>query len=939
MWIFSVKRPPGSLLAFKARYVARGFNQRQGVDFFQTFSPTLKMTTPRVLPHVSAQRAYELHSLDFSTAFLQGSLHEEIWLSRLPGFSGSFPESTQWSLRWPVYGLREAPREWHNTLTTTLAALGFAPLTSDPLLFLRTDSSLPLFYILVYIDDLIFATADTEALVLVKAELQKRHTSTYLGDLRSYLGLHITRDRAARTITLIQSHMVQQVLQRFCLPFPSPQPSPLPTGHSPLAPPLNESVELGGLYLVLVGCLMYLMTCTRPDLAYPLSILACFVAPGKYKEQTTAKRVLRYMASTPGMGLVLGGRGRVVFTGHSDASWADNQETRHSSQGYTFSIGSGFVSWGSTRSSYVLSSSCEAGVYGGHGCTGVTLADLLVDRLGRAALFSSSLPACSPALQPARCAALPLGPRAAVPCSPRLPLQPALAPAARARPCSPRSPLQPHSPLLPTLAPAARARPCSRARPYSLHSPLQPVLALAARTRLCSPRSPLQPCLPLQPRSPLQPTLAPAAALASAAPALAPAAHACPCSRACPCSPRSPLPLRSPLQPALTPTACARPCSHARPCSRARPCNPRSPLQPHSPLQPARLCCPAPCVRPAARADLPPVLTYRPSACAARALLLAPASRGGQQQPAHLDTLSPQRIREWIVQRGRPEAAALGASESAAAQGASESTAALGASSSTATGPASAEALHTFTVDSGVSRCFFRDCTTVTPLAAPMPVSLADPSGGPVVARASTVLPCPAVPSGALSSLHLPSFSTNLVSNVVLKDALVDIFTPRGQCVSICQVAALSQVFASGQLAASYSCRILSHQTLLWHHRLDHPSLPCLRNMHSCLLISGLPRSLPPLLCSLAPPYLPCVEGRQRATPHSSSFPPTTAPLQTLHMDVWGLAPVHGTDQERYFLLVVDDYTRYTTVFPLRSKGSVRGFLIPWIVATRHQLQ
>ncbi|CAI7880743.1 unnamed protein product [Closterium sp. NIES-53] len=291
------------------------------------------------------------------------------------------------------------------------------------------------------------------------------------------------------------------------------------------------------------------------------------------------------------------------------------------------------------------------------------------------------------------------------------------------------------------------------------------------------------------------------------------------------------------------------------------------------------------------------------------------ASRGGQQQPAHLDTLSPQRI----------QAAALGASESAAAQGASESTAALGASSSTATGPASAEALHTFTVDSGVSRCFFRDCTTVTPLAAPMPVSLADPSGGPVVARASTVLPCPAVPSGALSSLHLPSFSTNLVSNVVLKDALVDIFTPRGQCVSICQVAALSQVFASGQLAASYSCRILSHQTLLWHHRLDHPSLPCLRNMHSCLLISGLPRSLPPLLCSLAPPYLPCVEGRQRATPHSSSFPPTTAPLQTLHMDVWGLAPVHGTDQERYFLLVVDDYTRYTTVFPLRSKGSVRA--------------
>ncbi|CAI7770125.1 unnamed protein product [Closterium sp. NIES-53] len=110
MWIFRVKRPPGSPPVFKARYVARGFSQRQGVDYFQTFSPTPKMTTLRVLLHVAAQRDYELHSLDFSTAFLQGSLHEEIWLRRPPGFTGSFPPGTQWSLRRPVYGLRQAPR-------------------------------------------------------------------------------------------------------------------------------------------------------------------------------------------------------------------------------------------------------------------------------------------------------------------------------------------------------------------------------------------------------------------------------------------------------------------------------------------------------------------------------------------------------------------------------------------------------------------------------------------------------------------------------------------------------------------------------------------------------------------------------------------------------------------------------------------------------------
>ncbi|CAI7863673.1 unnamed protein product [Closterium sp. NIES-54] len=367
MWIFRVKRPSGSPPVFKARYVARGFSQRQGVDFFHTFSPTPTMTTLRVLLHVAAQRDYELHSLDFSTAFLQGSLHEEIWLRRPPGFTGSFPAGTQWSLRRPVYGLRQAPREWHDTLRTTLATLGFAPSTADPSLFLRTDATLPPFYVIVYVDDLVFATADTEALAHVKSELQKRHTCTDLGELTSYLGLLITRDRAQHTITLTQSHMVQQVLQRFGFTYSSPQSSPLPTGHSLSTPPLDESVEPSGPYPELVGCLMYLMTCTRPDLAYPLSLLARYVAPGRHRKVhwDVAKRVLRYLCSTSGMGLVLGGQARVVLTGHADASWFDDLATQRTSQGYTFSLGSGSVSWRSTRSSSVLSSSCEAEIYAG----------------------------------------------------------------------------------------------------------------------------------------------------------------------------------------------------------------------------------------------------------------------------------------------------------------------------------------------------------------------------------------------------------------------------------------------------------------------------------------------------------------------------------------------------------------------------------------------
>ncbi|CAI7908510.1 unnamed protein product, partial [Closterium sp. NIES-53] len=315
----------------------------RGVDYFQTFSPTLKMTTVRVLLHVAAQRDYELHSLDFSTAFLQGNQHEEIWLRRPPGFSESFPAGSQWSLWRPVYGLRQAPREWHDTLGTTLAALGFAPATADPSLFLRTDTSLPPFYVLVYVDDIVFATADAEALNLIKSRLQKRHTCTDLGELCSYLGLQITRDRARRTITLTQSHMVHQVLQCFGFQFSSPQPTPLSTSHSLSTPLSDESVEPSGPYPELVGCLMYLMTCTRPHLAYPLSLLACCVAPG--------------------MGLVLGGWGPVVLTSHTDTSWVDDSATQWSSEGYTFSLGSVSVSWRSTHSSSVLSSSCEAEIY------------------------------------------------------------------------------------------------------------------------------------------------------------------------------------------------------------------------------------------------------------------------------------------------------------------------------------------------------------------------------------------------------------------------------------------------------------------------------------------------------------------------------------------------------------------------------------------------
>ncbi|CAI7838503.1 unnamed protein product [Closterium sp. NIES-54] len=386
------------------------------------------------------------------------------------------------------------------------------------------------------------------------------------------------------------------------------------------------------------------------------------------------------------------------------------------------------------------------------------------------------------------------------------------------------------------------------------------------------------------------------------------------------------------------------------------------------------------------------------------------------------------------------EAAALGASASAAP----------GAGESALSGTAPTTALHTFTLDSGDSRSFFRDSTTLTPLSRPVAVSLADPYGGPVLARSSTdawvdqftpggqhVTHCtcsrmgrhlatfthwpgsslytlttaspPVTASGQVaasgqvlaaasrsSPVSAPCSCRPLSPETLLwhhclghpslprlrgmasrtLDAWVDQFTPGGQRVTHCTcsrmgrhlatfthwpgsslytlttasppVTASGQVAASGQVLAAASrsspvsapcsCRPLSPETLLWHHCLGHPSLPRLRGMASRTLVSGLPRSLPPLPPGRDPTCVPCVEGRQCAAPHSSEFPPTEAPLQTLHMEVWGPARVSGHGHERYFLLVVDDYSRYTTVFPLRSKGEVTEVLIDWIRGTRRQL-
>ncbi|CAI7804565.1 unnamed protein product [Closterium sp. NIES-53] len=349
-----------------------------------------------------------------------------------------------------------------------------------------------------------------------------------------------------------------------------------------------------------------------------------------------------------------------------------------------------------------------------------------------------------------------------------------------------------------------------------------------------------------------------------------------------------------------------------------------------------------------------------------------------QQQPSVQDSLSPQKLREWAIWWGSPGGGASRARAGGAGAGGPRTcrreplssqqlrkravrwgSPGGGARCATTRGPCESTPAGSATCRHGGSgggqQRQQRPPETLSPQKLrEWAVRWGSPSGGAWGTSAGGGGAPGGVEASSLGAfdlastgLHLPSFAKNLVATSVLQDQWVTVTQPGGELVAICMDSCTGEHLATFTRRPGFGLYTLttefvlvaeSGQTLLWHHRLGHPSLPCLHGMHSRLLVSGLPRSLPLLPRSLAPPCLPCVEGRQRAAPHSS-FPPTTTPLQTLHMDMWGPTCVTRQGGEHYFLLVVDDYTRYTTIFPLQSKADVRGVLIRWIRAIRLQLR
>jgi transposase InsO family protein len=358
MWVYTCKRDDrGNIVRYKARLVAKGFRQREGVDYTEVFAPVSKYATLRSLLAVVAQRNLELHQLDIKTAFLNAELHEEIYINQPPGYDDGTGHVC-W-LKKALYGLKQSPRVWYDTLATQLASLGFKASTADTALFIRDDCTL-----LVYVDDILIAAPDLETVKSIKSTLSGIFDVRDLGEARVFLGMEVERDRVLGTLRLSQRAYTQSVLAQFGMSSAKPKSTPMDlSARLVKATRPDELCDVNdkATYMSIVGSLLYLSICTRPDIAQAVGVLSRFMSCPTPAHLSAAKGVLRYLVGMPALGILY----RVSdpafgLVGFCDADYAGDVSTRRSTTGYVFLVCGGAVSWASRMQATVAASTTEA---------------------------------------------------------------------------------------------------------------------------------------------------------------------------------------------------------------------------------------------------------------------------------------------------------------------------------------------------------------------------------------------------------------------------------------------------------------------------------------------------------------------------------------------------------------------------------------------------
>lgn len=359
-WVYKIKRDTaGNIERYKARIVAKGYEQQYGIDYDEVFAPVSKYATLRTLLAKAAAEDLELDVIDIKTAFLQGNLEEDIWVEQPPGYELGEPGMSL-KLNKSLYGLKQAPRCWHQRLHQELLAMDFKVSEADPGLYISTDPKVTA-YILVYVDDLALATKGEEAKSKIKTSLLKVFDGRDLGPINSYLGISVQRDRSAKSITISHQRMVNDLVSKYGLEDSNPRR--LPLSASSLVGISEEPLDLKLFpYRQLVGSLMHLAVTVRPDISYAVGALARHMAAPTSTHWLAAKGVLRYLAGTLNLGITFGGSAdtSLELQGYCDADYAGDTDTRKSTTGYVFLLNSGAVSWQSKRQPTVAASTTEA---------------------------------------------------------------------------------------------------------------------------------------------------------------------------------------------------------------------------------------------------------------------------------------------------------------------------------------------------------------------------------------------------------------------------------------------------------------------------------------------------------------------------------------------------------------------------------------------------
>lgn len=356
-WVFNVKRMiSGAINKFKARLVARGFSQKFGVDFQETFAPTVRHDTIRVFMAAVCEHDLELHQVDVNNAFTESTLQEDIFMIPPPGVE--VPPNMVFKILRSLYGLKQAARDWNKLCVSELEKMGFRQSEVDPCLLIHKERKI---IILTYVDDIPIAAPKLADVLWFKKELAKVFKIKDLGEPEKILGMKITRDRTNGTLKLSQEHFIQENLAKMNMIKDTAHPTLSPIdSYEALKPtgPKDERCSKAE-YQSTNGTWMWPMIMTRPDIAFAIGRLSSYVSDPTKGHMQAQKKLSRYLRSSQDLGLMFR-RGGGKLIGYSDSDYAMDKADRVSILGSIFFLCGSPVSWMSRKQKSVATSTMEA---------------------------------------------------------------------------------------------------------------------------------------------------------------------------------------------------------------------------------------------------------------------------------------------------------------------------------------------------------------------------------------------------------------------------------------------------------------------------------------------------------------------------------------------------------------------------------------------------